>query len=303
MRKRLLLAPFLFVALTFDAFSQQAWKTEQLDASSLPGKISPDVRPGATQGLPDGRVALGGNKSTIRRAWYSRPTTRYTHGILGDRIEGGSLVIVTPKGLKLEYLLPKNEVFEDITPRLADLDGDGKTEIIAIVSSVTAGASLNIFQLDGNRLVRRARNSYIGRAFRWLNIAGINRYTGARSREIAIVVTPHIGGRLDLYKFDGKRLIRIASRQGFSNHVIGSREQRLSASYRATGGRKTNLALPSADRSTLKIMSIGPKGWQQIGRVSLPSPIDKAILVSGSGENVKFTVGLSDGSVYSVSQR
>jgi len=148
--------------------------------------------------------------------------------------------------------------------------------------------------------VRAARNQYIGLRNRWLNIAGIEHYSGNRTPEIAIVVTPHIGGRLDLYKFIGGRLVRMFKRQGFSNHIIGSPEQRLSASFLAPDKKRVNLALPSDNRKTLKIMSVARSGWDQVGSVALPSPIDKAIAVSGSGDNVKFTVGLEDGSVYSV---
>ena len=63
-----------------------------------------------------------------------------------------------------------------------------------------------------------------------------------------------------------------------------------------------NMALPSANRKELKIMSMGSKGWERLGGVLLPAPVDKAISVKGSGESVKFTVGLSDGSVYSIFQ-
>ncbi len=140
-----------------------------------------------------------------------------------------------------------------------------------------------------------------GRAYRWLNIAGINRYSGAKNPEIAIVVTPHIGGRLDLYRFNGANLTRIASARGFSNHFIGSREQRLSASYMTKDSQRAILALPSADRRQLRIMAMAANGWHQIGIATLPSSINKAILVKGSGKNVEFTVGLSDGSVYSIS--
>ncbi len=283
--------------------AKQNWQIKQLDASGFPTEIVTDERPMAINGLPDGRIAESVGKTIIQKAWYSQPTARYQHGILGDAIEGGSLVIVTDDGLRIEYQLPKTEVFEDITPRLADLDGDGSIEIITIVSSINEGASLAIFQLNGNKLERRAQNQYIGRAFRWLNIAGIKRYSDTGNLDIAIVVTPHIGGRLDLLRFDGLQLSRIASRQGFSNHVIGSREQRLSANYRSGNGARMNLVLPSANRKELKIMSLISKGWEQQGSIRLPSPVDKAILVTGSGKSVKFTVGLSDGNVYSIFQQ
>ncbi len=74
--------------------------------------------------LPDGFVATA-QTGDIRKAWYGRPTGRYAHGVLGDAIEGGSLVVVTDNGRKREFVLPENQVFEDITPRIRDLDGDG----------------------------------------------------------------------------------------------------------------------------------------------------------------------------------
>ncbi len=283
--------------------AKQNWQIKQLDASGFPTEIVTDERPMAINGLPDGRVAESVGKTIIQKAWYSQPTARYQHGILGDAIEGGSLVIVTDDGLRIEYELPKTEVFEDITPRLADLDGDGSIEIITIVSGISEGASQAIFQLNGNKLERQAQNQYIGRAFRWLDITGIKRYSDTGNLDIAIVVTPHIGGRLDLLRFDGLQLSPIASRQGFSNHVIGLREQRLSANYRSGNGEQMNLVLPSANREELKIMSLISKGWEQQGSIPLPSPVDKAILVTGSGKSVKFTVGLSDGNMYSVFQQ
>jgi len=307
MRMRFFPTIVFFIAFILTSLSavhaQQAWQIEQINPSSVPKEIVEDTRAFASNGLPDGRIATGGEGATIREAWYSRPTKRYKHGILGDEIEGGSLVVVTERGIKLKYQLLESDVFEDLTPRLVDLDGNGKTEVITIQTNLIAGAALVIYQVNGNTLVRAARNQYIGLTNRWLNVAGIERYTGNRTPEIAIVVTPHIGGRLDLYKFIGGRLVRLFSEQGFSNHLIGATEQRLSASYLAPGGKKVNLALPSDSRENLRIMSINAEGWEQIANIALPAAIDKAIGVEGAGDNVRFTVGLVDGSVYSVFQQ
>ncbi|MCP4185841.1 MAG: hypothetical protein GY761_21475 [Hyphomicrobiales bacterium] len=95
---------------------------------------------------------------------------------------------------------------------------------------------------------------------------------------------------------------KIASSQGFSNHIIGSREQRLSASYPSKDGKRMILALPSANRGTLIIMSFTSDDWVQLGEVKLPLLIDKAIMAKGQGNSVEFTLGLSDGTVYSVTQ-
>ena len=294
--------PFLVLFLASSQFAnaQQAWQIKPIDSNSVSLDIVVDQRIPAIDGLPDGRVTVGGKGASISKTWYTRPTLRYDHGILGDNIEAGALIAIDSKGKRHEVVLPETEVFEDITPRLVDLDGDGTTEIITIQSSISKGASLSIYQITTRGLVRVAYSPYIGLSHRWLNIAGIDHYSGNKSKEIAIVVTPHIGGRLDLYAFSRGKLYKLMSEQGFSNHFIGSNEQRLSASFPSDIAGKINLALPSADRRSLMIMSAGATGWVQTGIASLPSPINRAIGVSGKGNKAKFTLGLANGSVYSV---
>ncbi len=289
-----------FLASSQIVGAQQAWQVKQINEFSGPSDIVADQRVPAIDGLPDGRVAVGGKNATIRKAWYAQPTLRYDHGILGDNIEAGALIAIDSKGKQHEVVLPETEVFEDVTPRLADLDGDGTTEIITIQSSISKGASLSIYQITASGLARIAHNPYIGLSHRWLNVAGIDHYSGNKSKEIAIVVTPHIGGRLDLYAFSAGKLYKLMSEQGFSNHFIGSNEQRLSASFPSDIAGKFKLALPSADRRSLMIMSAGATGWVQKGIASLPSPINTAISVTGKGDKAKFTLGLANGRVYSV---
>ncbi|MCB2105350.1 MAG: VCBS repeat-containing protein, partial [Rhodobacteraceae bacterium] len=64
----------------------------------------------------------------ITGARYADPTRRYDHGILGDEVEYGTLVISTTKG-RVRLKLPQTRVFEDTEPRLADVDGDGAPEV------------------------------------------------------------------------------------------------------------------------------------------------------------------------------
>jgi hypothetical protein len=204
-------------------------------------------------GLPDGRMALatGGD---IRRAWYARPTTRYGHGVLGDKTEGGSLVVEDVAGKRYEYILSETHVFEDITPSIADLDGNGRNEIVAIRSSLSKGAAVAILGLRDGRLELLDATREIGRPNRWLNIAGIADYTGAGVPVVAWVETPHIGGILKMAAFEnGKLNVFSNTYSGFSNHFIGSREQGLSATGDFTGDGVPDLALPNANRRTLVI--------------------------------------------------
>ena len=65
-------------------------------ASRSPSSTRPPSPKPPEGALPDGRVATGTHD--IARAWLAEPTTRYDHGILGDKIEAGSLTIETRDG-------------------------------------------------------------------------------------------------------------------------------------------------------------------------------------------------------------
>jgi hypothetical protein len=230
--------------------------------------------------LPDGgtaRFALG----NIRAAWYSAPTSRYDHGVLGDAIEGGALTVETPDGARSELLLPETEVFEDITPRLADLDGDGNAEVVTILSSLKKGGSLAIYALRGGKLALAAKTHFIGQTHRWLNIAGIADYDGDGRPEIALVKTPHIGGELQFWRFSNGRLTRVAALQGFSNHFIGSRAQGLSATLDANRDGRPDLAVPSADRRALHVVALENGSVKELRTIDLGAPVSGNITRAG----------------------
>lgn len=214
--------------------------------------------------LPESRAAFAG-RGDIAAAWYARPTTRYQHGVLGDKVEGGSLV-VEADGQRLEFLLASNRVFEDIVPRLADLDGDNRTEVITIQSSSTAGAAVVIYGLRGGKITELAKSDFIGTSNRWLNIAGIANYRNEEdSKQIVWVETPHIGGKIHMGIFDGEKFI-VAGPDDFkwprgkavmSNHAIGSRDQSLSVTVDIDGDDKLELILPGADRKGMWMVRNG----------------------------------------------
>ncbi|MBW4960418.1 VCBS repeat-containing protein [Sulfitobacter sp. CW3] len=154
---------------------------------------------------------------TITAANYADPTTRYDHGILGDAIEWGTLEITLDDGIKRRFILPETLVFEDTAPRLADLDGDGSPEIIVVESSLTAGARLTVYGPNG----RLAMTDHIGRKNRWLAPVGAADFTGDGRLEIAMVVTPHLAGKLVILAFDGAKLSPVATTTNLTNHRIG----------------------------------------------------------------------------------
>jgi hypothetical protein len=157
---------------------------------------------------------------TITAASYADPTRRYDHGVLGDAVEWGTLEITLDDGTKRRFILPETLVFEDTAPRLADLGADGSPEIIVVESSLTAGARLTVYGPNG----RLAMTDHIGRKNRWLAPVGAADFTGDGRLEIAMVVTPHLAGKLVILAFDGTKLLPIATTTNLTNHRIGDRD-------------------------------------------------------------------------------
>ncbi|MEM6462805.1 MAG: VCBS repeat-containing protein [Pseudomonadota bacterium] len=279
------------------ANAADGWTITRIDASKWPASIVPEQGRPANNGLPDGRVATASGGDIVQ-AWYAEPTRRYGHAVLGDGIEAAALHITTADGALRTLRLPQSEVFEDRTPRLADLDGDGRIEVVTIRSSLSKGGSVTIYGLVDGQLRELATNGFIGRTNRWLNIAGIADFDGRPGMEIAFVRTPHIGGTLFFYGFGNGELRRLAAIEGFSNHAIGAREMRLSAITDIDADGKIELAVPSKDRATLRFVELQRGKAVDRGAVLLPARIDKAIASKGHGQSTDIVVGLENGEVY-----
>lgn len=169
------------------------------------------------------------------------------------------------------------------------------SKIVTIRSKVDAGAAIAIYGLRDGRFVEIAATAPIGRPNRWLNVAGIADFTGDGRPNIALVKTPHIGGRLEILTLEAGSLTRVAAAEGFSNHAIGSTELRLSAVADVDGDGVLDLALPDAERSALRIVSVRDGAIRSIAAIPLENRITTAIGTLGPPGRPIFLVGLEDG--------
>lgn len=144
----------------------------------------------------------------------------YGHGILGDTPEWHGLRVTDADGRVVELALPAEHIFEDVAPRVAELDGDAGLEIVVVESRFDAGAALAIYEYTGDEIRLEARTPWFGRRNRWLAPVGIADLDGDGRVEIAYVETPHIGGTLRVWRLDGE-LVEVAAGFGHSNHRIG----------------------------------------------------------------------------------
>ncbi|MFN3658087.1 MAG: FG-GAP repeat domain-containing protein [Pseudolabrys sp.] len=243
--------------------------------------------------LADGRVVTG--TRDIARAWLSEPTNRYDHGVLGDKTEAGSLTIETRDGMTHLVKLKNDAVFEDLSPRLADLDGNGNDEVVLVKSYVARGSALAVIGLVKGRYDVIAETPPIGAPHRWLNPAGIADFDGDGKKDVAIVRMPHAVGQLELWSYADKNLRKTAEMPDATNHMAGSRAIGMSAAGDFDGDGVADLALPSFDRTRLRLIGFVP-GAHEIASVALPAKAATDMAPAGKAGRA-LALGLEDGSL------
>ncbi len=242
--------------------------------------------------LPDHRAAQ--STGDIVLAWLVMPTDRYRHFVLGARYEAAGVRVELADGSSREFILPADSVFEDREPRLVDLDGDGRNELVLVKSTQGAGAALAVIGLRGDALGILAETPPIGRANRWMNPAGFGRFTREGTLQIALVRMPHLLGRLEIWEFGPAGLRLMRALDGFANHRIGSPHQRLSAVLPRLGSGIDLLLVPRMDRRSLVLMDLSAAG-AFVAEFPLSAPIDGDIRIDCIAGSFTALVGLEDG--------
>lgn len=219
--------------------------------------------------IPDVQVSRGSND--IANAWLIDPTTRYAHFVRGQNYEAGGLRVQLSNGQVLTHTLEKQFVFEDRTARLADLDGDGRDEVIVVLTSVQKGAALAAYGVEEGELVLKVRTPFIGLSFRWLNPAGIADFNGDGQLDVALVQKPHLSKVLEFWTMENGEFVRIARADNVSNHHNGSPFTKLSAVADFDKDGLSDLATLNANYSTLRIFGFTNGQLKEISSTSLPA--------------------------------
>jgi len=94
-----------------------------------------------------------------------------------------------------------------------------------------------------------------------------------------LVATPHIGGRLRLYRYTAPTLTQFAEAGGVSTHSIGSRELGLGRVVHDTG--RDRVLLPDQFHRSLLLLEWTASGIRQLARQVLPARIVTSLQPTG----------------------
>lgn len=224
-------------------------------------------------------------------AWLIDPTERYAHAVLGDAIEAGGFAVTTPKGAQLAYRLPQDAVFEDRRVRLADIDGDGVPEAIIIKSYLRRGAAVAVYGLRGARIEQIAEGPAVGIPNRWLNIIGIADVNGDGRNDIVYVQTPHLNGLVRVLGFNLGPMREIASIEGYTNHLIGSRELDMALIGDFARSGSADIAVPTRDRRSLALLGFRKGKLVEVARKPLPARAAGKVSARGQVISVQLEGG------------
>ncbi|WP_434286412.1 FG-GAP repeat domain-containing protein [Celeribacter sp. SCSIO 80788] len=201
----------------------------------------------------------------ITGARYVEPTTAYGHGAVKNG-EYARMVVTLDDGTTRAASFKKS-VFEDTAPRLHDFDGDGRPEVVSVVSGFATGAWVQVWTLDSqDRLVPAKASAPIGQPHRWLAIAGIADFDGDGVDEVAYVDRPHLLKELVLLPVDltGEGMLVPSVRLGgLTNHHLGS--DRIEGGVRACSGQAPVILTADADWTT-----VVETRWEDGGLVAHP---------------------------------
>jgi len=166
--------------------------------------------------------AQGAIGDTITAARFIGPTTAYDHGILGDDVEYSGMVVSLGDGRTFRVELGQGgPVFEDIAPRLWDVTGDGRPEVVVIETDPAVGAQLAVYGVSGDGIAKLAATPHIGQTHRWLAPIGAADFDSDGRIEIAYVDRPHLAKVVRLWRMGDGKLRHVVDIAGFTNHRIG----------------------------------------------------------------------------------
>lgn len=201
--------------------------------------------------LLDGRI-LADERG--RLLLLTSPSAKYNHGVLGDEFEAEqvSLISTSPTfEVSATIPIPNGKVVEGISPIWTDLNNDGTREIIVTISNQIDGAQIIVLSESGELL---AASQPIGQGYRWRHQIAAAPFGPNGEIEIVSVLTPHIGGVVEFFQLHNGKLENVAQIDGYTSHVMDSRNLDMAVAGDFDGDGIVELLLPSQDLRSLGVI-------------------------------------------------
>ena len=219
------------------------WRNN-IELARLPLNVLRDARPVVNN---DGLIAV-----------YAGATDqRYVHGILGDNQEASGLAIVkltsSQFGIQLRTDLQGEDVFEGISPFWADVNEDGIEDLVTTVSNSTVGSWIRVYLFDGTQFTAEVNSTPLGQDSRWIHQIAFGPFGPNGENEIAAVRTPDINGAVQFLRYNAETnaLDTVGEKEGYTSHMIGSRNVDMAVAGDFNGDGQPELVLPAQDRTRI----------------------------------------------------
>jgi hypothetical protein len=237
------------------------------------------------QALPDARITLGilDGTDNLQALVLSDPTDRYPHGVLGDKLEAGSVTVMTvsPNALsfRARHIVRPPAVIEDLIAMLSPI-GEGSRPAVVVVKSVPhQGSSIVALGWRESNLETLAEGPSFGQGNRWVHVIGAADLSGDSIPELIAVNTPHIAGVLVAYERRGIALVPTAKALGYASHSLGSRNQDQAAIADMSGNGRLEVILPRQSRDVLAALEMANGRWEERWALQLSGPVQSNLLV------------------------
>lgn len=210
---------------------------------------------------------------------------RYSHGILGDKIEATGFLVYKNRKIIGEHLLEGSRVFETLRATIADIVPENRgLEILLTVSDEIHGAKVVVYTLGGEPI---GSSDPIGQGFRWLHILGVAPLGDSYENRVVLVQTPHIGGILKLLKWTGVKLETEIEKDGVSTHILGSNNLNMAVLFNG------EILVPNNNFKSLKVLKVISGSLKVITEIELGSKLNTNIFYDKTDESI--WVGLENG--------
>jgi hypothetical protein len=178
--------------------------------------------------LPDTRITVADmdGDGILEIMAFSRPTDKVSPGRLGDDLEAQGIAVFNWDGrslrLQSDFELPDGQVFEMLTPIIAQTRGDDDPILMLPVTEENKGTQIRSYSYSRGRL-REKREGVLSDEEQWIHILGSSKLGNSeRVYLITALISDDGEGDLELYRLDLAQT-RITLSSSISTHLSGTR--------------------------------------------------------------------------------